>query len=257
MRANFLEDSLQLYEKQTAITDSDDTTPLEIDHGIVELENVHFRVLQGISFTSEPGQTVGCVGRNGAGKTTMLQLLCGLYSPSSGSVKIDGQNLTKVTTESLRERIYLSTQSCPKFGKTVRENLEYCAPQTTAEQIDEAATEVGLIDMMDVNDKKLSSGELQKLAIARTLVRNPTILLLDEPMSAVDNIALQSIRQMLTKVTSGRTTFIVAHQLRTVQHADIILVFEKGQIVQQGTHEKLVESDGLYRQLWVAEHGSA
>jgi ABC-type multidrug transport system fused ATPase/permease subunit len=153
----------------------------------------------------------------------MLRLLYGLYNPCRGLVKINRQNLTKVTTVSLREHIYSA---------------------------------VGLIDPMDVDDEKLSSGELQKLAIARALVRNLTIPLLDESMSALDNISQQEIRHMLRKVTSGRTTFIVVHQLMTIQHVDIILVFEKGQIVQQDTHEELVRSEGLYRQLWVAEHGS-
>lgn len=199
---------------------------------------------------------VACVGLNGAGKSTMLHLLCRLWDPNTGSIEIDGQNIAKVTMSSLRHNIYLLSQNSPKLGKTVRENLHYCLLEATTTQVEEACREVGLYDKMDESDTQLSGGELQQLAIARALLRNPNILLLDEPTSALNPKAEQSFRRStLENLRKGRTLFIVAHRLKNTQHADLILVFKEGRIVQQGTHDELVQQTGLYNELWEAEQG--
>ncbi|HEX8231638.1 MAG TPA: ABC transporter ATP-binding protein [Chloroflexia bacterium] len=217
--------------------------------------------LSNVTFNVAPGQLAALVGPSGAGKTTITYLLPRLYDPTSGSITIDGLDIREVTLESLARQIGMVTQEAYLFHDTIRANLLYARPRATEAQIEEAARAANIHDfimsMPDGYDTvvgergyRLSGGEKQRLAIARVLLKDPRILVLDEATSALDSQSEALIQAALARLMVGRTSIVIAHRLSTVLAANVILVLDKGQLVEQGTHSELLARNGLYAELY-------
>ncbi len=235
----------------------------------IECEAVRFHypgyedspVLDGVSFTADPGEFVALVGPSGAGKSTIGYLLARFYDASSGRIAIDGTDIRQIATRSLREHLGVVTQETFLLHATFAENLRYAAPDATLDAIVDACRKANIHErimacpdgydtMVGERGYRLSGGEKQRVAIARVLLRDPPLLLLDEATSSLDARSERLVQDALSAVSRGRTTIAIAHRLSTVVHADTILVLNRGQIVQQGRHDQLLLEDGLYRDLY-------
>ncbi|WP_266076512.1 ABC transporter ATP-binding protein [Haladaptatus caseinilyticus] len=254
------------------ITDSPDATALDSVGGRVEYDHVDFayddgeRVIHDITFTADPGETVGLVGPTGAGKSTICKLLPRLYDVTAGEIRVDGTDVRDLTVESLREHIGYVGQDTFLFDGTVKENIEYGSFDASEEEIVAAAKAAeahefvtnlpeGYDTRVGERGVKLSGGQRQRISIARTILADPELLVLDEATSAVDTETEMLIQRSLDRLTEDRTTFIIAHRLSTVKGADTILSVEDGEIVERGTHEELLDNDGLYADLWRVQAG--
>uniref|UniRef100_A0A7N6C050 ATP-binding cassette, sub-family B (MDR/TAP), member 4 n=1 Tax=Anabas testudineus TaxID=64144 RepID=A0A7N6C050_ANATE len=224
------------------------------------LLNPHHCVLNNMSLSVRSGQTIALVGSSGCGKSTTIQLLLRFYDPQEGSVCIDGHDIRSLNIRYLREMIGVVSQEPILFATTIAENIRYGRPDVTQQEIEQAAKEANAYDfIMNLPDKfetlvgdrgtQMSGGQKQRIAIARALVRNPKILLLDEATSALDAESETIVQAALDKVRQGRTTIIVAHRLSTIRNADVIAGFQKGAIVELGTHSQLMEKQGVYQTL--------
>ncbi|MFA7414809.1 MAG: ABC transporter ATP-binding protein/permease [Rhizobium sp.] len=262
-----IEQMFDLLEVQAEVTDKPDARDLEIARGAIAFKDVRFAydperpILKGISFEVPAGKTVAVVGPSGAGKSTISRLLYRFYDVQQGSITIDGQDVRDVTQKSLRAAIGMVPQDTVLFNDTIAYNIRYGRPSATDEEI-QAAAEVAQIarfigDLPDgfqtkVGERglKLSGGEKQRVAIARTVLKAPPILILDEATSALDTTTEQEIQTALDVVSKNRTTLVIAHRLSTVIGADEIIVLKGGEIAERGTHSQLLEKNGLYASMW-------
>ncbi|MFB6104350.1 MAG: ABC transporter ATP-binding protein [Halobacteriaceae archaeon] len=252
---------------------TEDGQPIGDIDGDVEYENVTFTyegeddpTLEMVSFSAEPGQLVGLVGPTGAGKTTLIKLLLRLYEVDSGEIRIDDTPISSVSVRSLREHVGYVSQDPFLFHGTVRENIAYGDPEISDDAIEDAARVAGVHEfvselpegyetMVGERGVKLSGGQRQRVSIARAVLTDPDILVLDEATSHVDNETEMLIQDSLDTLIEDRTAFAIAHRLSTVRNADKILVLDAGEIVERGTHEDLLAEDGLYANLWSVQVG--
>ncbi len=257
----------ELLQEAQEVADAPDAKPLAAGPGALSFSDVRFGyrpdrvILKGVSFTVPPGKTLAIVGPTGAGKSTISRLLFRFYDTTGGSIAIDGQDIRAVTQPSLRAAIGVVPQDTVLFNDTIRYNIGYGRPGATEDEIVEAAKLAQVHDfvmrlpegyktMVGERGLKLSGGEKQRVAIARTILKNPRILILDEATSALDTRTEQEIQSALRGVSRNRTTLVIAHRLSTVVEADEIMVLQDGIIVERGTHGVLIAADGLYAEMW-------
>jgi len=272
-------DSMETIAQPIAMTDIPGAQPLKVTEGRIEFDKVSFNywrgksgtVIEDFSLTIKPGEKVGLVGRSGAGKSTLVNLALRLFDVESGSIRIDGQDITTVTQESLRHAIGLVSQDTSLLHRSVRENLKFGRHTATDEEMIRAAEQAkvaeviaGLVDPKErrgydahVGERgvKLSGGQRQRVAIARVLLKNAPILVLDEATSALDSEVEAAIQEQLTTLMQGKTVIAIAHRLSTIAAMDRLVVLEKGQIVEEGTHAQLLASGGHYASLWERQSG--
>lgn len=256
-----------LLKRPCEVEDAKEACELEVRAGTVKFEHVHFAynsdrpILHDVSFTIPAGKTVAAVGSSGAGKSTLARLLFRFYDVSAGSIRIDGQDIRNVTQNSLRAAVGVVPQDTVLFNDSIYYNIAYGRPDASREEVVEAARAAHILHFIEslpqgwdtvVGERglKLSGGEKQRVAIARTLLKNPAILILDEATSALDTQTEKAIQGELLEIARGRTSLIIAHRLSTVVEADEILVIEGGRIVERGRHPDLLARDGVYAHMW-------
>jgi ATP-binding cassette subfamily B protein len=261
-----------ILDVQPDIADAPGAKPLQLTEGRITFEDVHFSylddqpVIEGISLDVAPGQAVAIVGRSGGGKSTLVKLVPRFYDVQHGAIRIDGQDIRDVTLHSLREKIGMVMQDAILFGGSVRENILYGRRGATEEEMLEAARMAHVDEFVDELPKgydtligergvTLSGGQKQRLSIARAFLRDPEILILDEATSSLDSHAENVIQEALERLMKGRTTLVIAHRLATVVDCDRVIVIEDGRIVQQGTHDTLINEEGPYRALCEEQFG--
>lgn len=254
-------------------TDSENAISLNAPEGNISLKDVTFSyisgkpVLKNATFDASPGQTIAIVGPTGAGKTTIISLLSRFYDIDSGTITIDGKNIYDLTRDSLRSSIGMVLQDTYLFSESVMDNIKYGRPSATDEEVVDAAKKAGAHSFISQlengyetiladNGQDLSQGQRQLLAIARAMLAKPPVLILDEATSSIDTRTELKIQQALTTLMEGRTNFVIAHRLSTIRNADIILVIDKGEIVERGSHDELIAKDGFYANLYNSQFRS-
>ena len=259
-----------LLNRPEEIQDAPHASTLSVQAGEVQFEHVSFAynadrpILHDISFIIPAGKTVAAVGASGAGKSTLARLLFRFYDVGTGSIRIDGQDIRHVTQDSLRAAIGVVPQDTVLFNDTIYYNIAYGRPDASREEVIEAARAAHILDFIEMLPQgwdtvvgerglKLSGGEKQRVAIARTLLKNPAILILDEATSALDTKTEKSIQAELLEIAKSRTSLIIAHRLSTIVEADEILVMEAGRIVERGRHPELLALEGVYAQMWALQ----
>ena len=240
--------------------------------GELEFRDVEFsypdreEVLKGLNLLVPAGRTVGLVGSTGSGKTTIIRLLMRFHDPQSGTVSLDGHHVCDLTLNSLRGSISLVSQNTTLFPGSVLENIRYGNPEASLDSVEEAARIAEATEFIELlpngwhtdigeGGHRLSGGQRQRIAIARAVLKDAPVLVLDEATSNVDNETEAALKRSISQISKGRTTLIIAHRLSTVRNADIIAVLHKGEISETGTHESLLEEDGIYSRLWAVQTG--
>jgi ATP-binding cassette, subfamily B, heavy metal transporter len=262
-----IEMMFDVLSQDAEIKDRPGARPLDVSDGHIRFENVSFHyapereILHNISFEVPPGRTLAIVGPSGAGKSTISRLIFRFYEPSAGRITIDGQDIGLVTQESLRAAVGMVPQDTVLFNDTIAYNIRYGRWQASEPEVHEAAHLAQIDTFIDsvpggfsaqVGERglKLSGGEKQRVAIARAILKGPPILVLDEATSALDSLTERQIQEALERVVQGRTTLVIAHRLSTIVNADEILVLDKGNIVERGTHAELLSQKGVYAAMW-------
>jgi len=257
----------ELVESELIVSDSDDAQNIEDVRGLIEFEDVHFGyrqgspVLRSINFTAKPGETIALVGTSGAGKSTLLSLLLRFYDPNRGTIRIDGRDLRDVTLKSLRSNITIVFQEAMLLRRTIRQNIAFGREGATEEDIINAAKLAEAPEFIEAMPKgydtlvmerggNLSGGQQQRISIARAILRETPIVILDEPTTGLDAVSESHVNEAISHLCHGRTTFVIAHRFSSLRNADKILVLEHGGISAQGTHHELLESSSLYKKLF-------
>ena len=270
-------DGMATLSKPHTILDKPQALPLKVTRGEIKFEHVDFSyeagkpLLNGFNLNIKPGEKVGLIGRSGAGKSTIVNLLLRFYEPQSGTISIDGQNVDSVTQESLRAQIGLVTQDTSLLHRSVRDNIVYGRPDATDAEMISAAERAEAADFIpNLSDAKgrrgydahvgergvkLSGGQRQRIAIARVMLKDAPILLLDEATSALDSEVEAAIQESLDKMMDGKTVIAIAHRLSTIAAMDRLIVLDKGRIIEEGSHTELLAKQGLYAKLWAHQSG--
>jgi len=258
---------LKLLDTKRSVEDVPDAVNLKVNNAHIRFEHVSFqynkdrKILRDVTFEIPPGHKVAVVGPSGAGKSTIARLLFRFYDVTSGSISIDGQNIHEVTQESLRNNIGIVPQDTVLFNHSIEHNIRYAKLEATDEELQQAARHANIHDFISslpegyqtiVGERglKLSGGEKQRIAIARVILKNPRILVFDEATSSLDSRSEQLILEAMKAVAEKHTTLVIAHRLSTIIDADNIIVLDKGEVVEQGRHQQLLEKQGLYEHLW-------
>lgn len=262
-----IENLFNLLGKQPAIHHASNAPELQVSKGRIEFKQIgfHYRadrpILRDLSFVIEPGQKVAVVGESGAGKSTLVKLLFRFYDVTQGQILIDSQDISTINPHSLRRAIGIVPQDTVLFNDSIFENIRYGRPSASDAQVQQAIELAHLQDFIQslpegyhtqVGERglKLSGGEKQRVAIARTILKRPPIMVFDEATSSLDSQSEQAILKALRDIAQGHTSLVIAHRLSTIVDADNIVVMAKGQIVEQGNHQQLLDLQGAYANLW-------
>lgn len=262
-----IEQMFVLLQRPPAVKDATNASVLAVKNAVIQFDKVYFsykrdrQILSNISFTIPKGKKYALVGPSGSGKSTIARLLFRFYDVDSGNIKIDGQDISRVTQDSLRRSIGIVPQDTVLFNNTIYYNIAYGCPHATEEEVKNAAhlahldgfinqLPEGYDTLVGERGLKVSGGEKQRIAIARMLLKNPAIMVFDEATSSLDSNAEQAILHALREISSNRTTLVIAHRLSTIVDADGILVIRHGRLVEQGSHQQLLEHEGVYARMW-------
>jgi ATP-binding cassette subfamily B multidrug efflux pump len=270
-------DGMSMMTKPHDVNDIPDSEQLVIQQGRIVFEDIGFHygksrsVIEKLSLTIRPGEKIGVVGRSGAGKTTLMNLLLRFYDLKSGRIFIDGQDISEVTQDSLRSTIGVVTQDTSLLHRSIRENIAYSAPEASDAEVIEAAKNANawefIQELEDSNGRKglgahvgergvkLSGGQRQRIAIARVFLKNAPILVLDEATSALDSGVEAAIQENLFQLMEGKTVIAIAHRLSTIAQLDRLIVLDQGKITEFGTHAELVQKSAIYADLWSRQSG--
>ncbi|CAK4074380.1 ABC transporter ATP-binding protein [Vibrio sp. 16] len=271
-------DGMKTLSKPIDIQDKDNAKPLTVEQGGIEFDNVSFHygdktkgVISNLNLNIKPGEKVGLVGRSGAGKSTLVNLLLRFHDVESGKIKIDGQVISDVTQDSLRAKIGMVTQDTSLLHRSIRDNILYGNPDATEDDLLRATKQAHAHEFIEtlsdpfgntgydaqVGERgvKLSGGQRQRIAISRVLLKDAPLLILDEATSALDSEVEAAIQESLNELMEGKTVIAIAHRLSTIAAMDRLIVLDKGEVVEQGTHQELVQSGGIYAQLWNHQTG--
>jgi ATP-binding cassette subfamily B protein len=272
-----VENGMKTLSVHDRVEDAPDAKPLQVTKGEIVFDDVEFAYggdvggVRGVSLTIKPGEKLGIVGASGAGKSTLVSLLLRLYDGEKGQIRIDGQDISKVTQDSLRSQIGMVTQETAMFNRSARENILYGRPDASDEEMKAAAAKAeahafiaaledgegrsGYDAFLGERGVKLSGGQRQRIALARAIVKDAPILVLDEATSALDSEVEAAIQAALHRVMEGKTVLAIAHRLSTLSEMDRIVVMENGRIVESGSHEELLAQGGLYAAFWARQSG--
>ncbi|KLN66822.1 ABC transporter ATP-binding protein [Vibrio sp. VPAP30] len=271
-------DGMKTMSKSIDIQDKPEAKPLVVNQGGIEFDDVSFHygdktkgVISNLNLNIKPGEKVGLVGRSGAGKSTLVNLLLRFHDVESGKIKIDGQVISDVTQDSLRSNIGMVTQDTSLLHRSIRDNILYGNPDASEEDLRRATKQAHAHEFIEtLNDPfgnvgydaqvgergvKLSGGQRQRIAISRVLLKDAPLLILDEATSALDSEVEAAIQESLNELMQGKTVIAIAHRLSTIAAMDRLIVLDKGEVVEQGTHQELVQSGGIYAQLWAHQTG--
>src|SRR5476651_845235 len=274
-----VQDGLHTIAQPLTVTDKPQAKPLKVEQGAVHFDKIDFnygtgrRVIHNLDLAIRPGEKIGLIGPSGAGKSTLVNLLLRLYDLDGGRILIDGQDIAQVTQESLRAQIGMITQDTSLLHRSIRDNLLYGRPEATEEELQlairqaradefipqlyDAQGRTGLDAHVGERGVKLSGGQRQRIAIARVLLKNAPILVMDEATSSLDSITERFIQDKLDEIMEDKTVLVVAHRLSTVAHLDRILVFDNGRVIEDGSHAQLLRQGGQYARLWSRQFSDA